>query len=251
MARPGYKLVSFDYSQMEVRVFLSYLRNKAMDDLLHNTDVDFHGEAAKIAFEITDDHPEFKYYRQMAKGITFGIIYGIGTPRLAQQLQTTVGKAAQYKKRYLDAIEGSREFINGVAATVENRGWVKNRYGRVYKVPVGDSYKGVNYLVQGTSADILSERLIAVNEYLKDTQSKLLLQVHDEIIFELHHTEIGINPHLKKIMENVYKPQHGLNLTCSVGYSHTSWGDKHEGAPDGKKTRDYFQRESARRIERN
>ena len=202
VARPGYKLVSFDYSQMEVRVFLSYLRNKAMDDLLHNTDVDFHGEAAKIAFEITDDHPEFKYYRQMAKGITFGIIYGIGTPRLAQQLQTTVGKAAQYKKRYLDAIEGSREFINGVAATVENRGWVKNRYGRVYKVPVGDSYKGVNYLVQGTSADILSERLIAVNEYLKDTQSKLLLQVHDEIICEIHEEEMDtVVPAIVELMQ--------------------------------------------------
>ena len=192
IARPGYKLVSFDYSQMEVRVFLSYLRNDAMDKLLHDTNVDFHGEAAKIAFEVTEDHPEFKYYRQMAKGITFGIIYGIGIPRLSQQLQTTVGKASQYKKRYLDAIEGSREFIKGVEITVENRGWVKNRYGRMYKVPEKDSYKGVNYLVQGTSADILSERLIAVNKYLQDKQSRLLLQVHDEIICEVLKTEMDI-----------------------------------------------------------
>jgi len=202
VARPGYKLVSFDYSQMEVRVFLSYLRNEAMNKLLHDTDVDFHGEAAKIAFEITEDHPEFKYYRQMAKGITFGIIYGIGIPRLAQQLQTTVGKASQYKKRYLDAIEGSREFIKGVEVTVEDRGWVKNRYGRIYKVPAKDSYKGVNYLVQGTSADILSERLIAVNKYLQDTRSKLLLQVHDEIICEVLEAEMDtVVPNIVELMQ--------------------------------------------------
>jgi DNA polymerase-1 len=202
IARPGYKLVSFDYSQMEVRVFLSYLRNNAIDELLHNTDVDFHGEAAKIAFEITEDHSEFKYYRQMAKGITFGIIYGIGIKRLAQQLQTTSSKAAQYKKRYLDSIEGSREFIKGVESTVESRGWVKNRYGRIYKVPADMAYKGVNYLVQGTSADILNERLIAVNAYLKNTQSRLLLQVHDEIICEVEESEMDtVVPNIVELMQ--------------------------------------------------
>ena len=100
-ARPGYNLISFDYSQMEVRVFLSYLRNEAMMELLNRNDVDFHGEAAKIAFDITEDHEDFKEYRQLAKGITFGIIYGIGSERLAQQLRTTKREAAQYKKRYL------------------------------------------------------------------------------------------------------------------------------------------------------
>ena len=202
IARPGYKLVSFDYSQMEVRVFLSYLRNDAMNKLLHRTDVDFHGEAAKIAFDITEDDPEFKYYRQMAKGITFGIIYGIGAEKLAQQLQTTKREASLYKKRYLDSIEGSREFIKGVESTVESRGWVKNRYGRVYKVPAADSYKGVNYLVQGTSADILNERLIAIHDYLKNTQSRLLLQVHDEIICEIYEDEIDmVVPNIVTLMQ--------------------------------------------------
>ena len=64
--RPNYTLVGFDYSQMEVRVFLSYLHNEEMDELLSRDDVDFHGEAAKIAFAIKEEHPEFKFYRQMA-----------------------------------------------------------------------------------------------------------------------------------------------------------------------------------------
>ncbi len=202
LPREGYQLVSFDYSQMEVRVFLSYLQNDSMQDLLNRTDVDFHGEAAKIAFELDEDDPQFKYYRQMAKGITFGIIYGIGNQRLAQQLQTTKQEAGKYKKRYLDSIEGSREFIRGVMKAVESRGWIKNKYGRVYKIPSGMSYKGVNYLVQGTSADILNERLIKVDEFLQGKLSKPLLQVHDEIICEVHEDEMDeVVPEIINIMQ--------------------------------------------------
>ena len=202
VARPGYHLVSFDYSQMEVRVFLSYLQNANMQELLHRTDVDFHGETAKLAFGLTEDHAEFKYYRQMAKSITFGIIYGIGNEKLSQQLQTSKKEAASYKKKYLDSIDGAREFMRGVMKAVENRGWIKNRYGRIYKVPADMSYKGVNYLVQGTSADILNERLIAVNIYLQDKLSRLLLQVHDEIICEIHDSEMdSVVPEIVNLMQ--------------------------------------------------
>jgi len=120
--REDYTLVSFDYSQMEVRVFLSYLHNNTIQKLLERNDVDFHGETAKIAFDVDENHSEYKFYRQMAKSITFGIIYGIGSQKLSQQLRTTQGEAYQYKKKYLDSIEGSREFIKGVMAAVEQRG---------------------------------------------------------------------------------------------------------------------------------
>ena len=192
--RKGYTLVSFDYSQMEVRVFLSYLRNEEIENLLARNDVDFHGETAKIAFELDENHEEFKFYRQMAKSITFGIIYGIGSLKLSQQLRTSQGEAAQYKKKYLNSIEGARKFIRGVMDAVESRGWIKNRYGRVYKVPAEMSYKGVNYLVQGTSADILNERLIEVHKFLRDKKSNVLLQVHDEIICEVHDSELESIP---------------------------------------------------------
>ena len=67
---------------------------------------------------------------------------------------------------------------------------VKNRYGRIYRIDKDIAYKGVNYLVQGTSADILNERIIKVYEYLKTTKSSIVLQVHDEIICEIHDSEI-------------------------------------------------------------
>ena len=72
--RKDYVLIGFDYSQMEVRVFLSYLQNDSIDELMHRDDIDFHSETAKSAFDIAEDHSEFKFYRQMAKNITFGII---------------------------------------------------------------------------------------------------------------------------------------------------------------------------------
>ncbi len=224
--REDYQFVSFDYSQMEVRVFLSYLDNPEMQDLLNRTDVDFHSETAKIAFGSDETHPEFKEHRQMAKSITFGIMYGIGTWLLSQQMQTTMPKAAQYKKRYLDSITGAKEFIDGVEKAVEDRGWIKNRYGRVYKVLPEFSYKGVNYLVQGTSADILNERLIEISEFLADKKSRMLLQVHDEIIFEIHNTEMDsiIEPIVNLMQSN------SLNIPLFVDQEicTPSWANKQD-----------------------
>ena len=222
--RDNYTLVSFDYSQMEVRVFLSYLQNKEIEDLLQRDDVDFHGETAKIAFDLDETPPEYKFYRQMAKSITFGIIYGIGSQKLSQQLRTTQGEAAQYKKTYLDSIQGSREFIRGVMSAVEERGWIKNKYGRVYKVPSEMSYKGVNYLVQGTSADILNERLIAVHEYLEDKKSNVLLQVHDEIICEIHNSEFPEIPN--QIADLMEQNSLGIPLFVDREVCYPSWANK-------------------------
>jgi DNA polymerase-1 len=224
--RPEYTLVSFDYSQMEVRVFLSYLHNAEMDELLSRDEVDFHGEAAKIAFSITEEHPEFKFYRQMAKNITFGILYGLGNKRLAQQLSTTTDQAKAYKQQYFNNIYGSRSFINRVISTVESRGWIKNRYGRIYKIDNSLGYKGVNYLVQGTSADILNERMIYVHEYLKDKKSNILLQVHDEIICEIHDDEIRELP--QQIQLILEANSLDIPLKVDIDVCEGSWAVKSE-----------------------
>ena len=222
--REGYHLVSFDYSQMEVRVFLSYLRNAEVNAMLQSKDVDFHGEAAKIAFKITDEDDSFKFYRQMAKNITFGVIYGIGKAKLANQLNVSETDAMKYKKQYFDGIKGSRQFFNSVMKTVAGRGWIKNRYGRVYVIPADISYKGVNYLVQGTSADILNERMIQVYDYLKDKKSKLLLQVHDEIICEIHDSELDSLPfEIQKLMET---NSLDIPLRVDIDICKPSWATK-------------------------
>ncbi len=224
VSRPDYTLVSFDYSQMEVRVFMSYFRNEVIDALLNKNDVDFHGEAAKLAFNVTEEDEQFKYYRQMAKSITFGTIYGMGAKNLAHALSTTVQEASLYKKKYFEGLKGSRDFFNSVTRVVTERGWVKNRYGRRYQIDSDFAYKGVNYLVQGTSADLLSERMIEVEKRLSDTKSSILLQVHDEIICEIHNSEMKTLPAvIKKILQD---NSLDIPLEVDVEICSPSWATK-------------------------
>ena len=110
--------------------------------------------------------------------------------------------------------------------TVEERGWVRNRYGRVYKIPSDYSYKGVNYLVQGTAADILNERIIEVHKYLEDKTSSILMQVHDEIICEIHDSELETIPFkIKELLET-----NSLNIPLAVDMEvcEPSWATKRD-----------------------
>ena len=222
--RPDTYLVSFDYSQMEVRVFLSYLQNTEIDDLLNRTDVDFHGEAAKMAFDVDEESEDFKFYRQMAKAVTFGTIYGIGNKKLAVQLGITPKEAGQYKRKYFAGLKGSKEFFDKVVQTVENRGWIRNRYGRIYHIPSDFGYKGVNYLVQGTSADIMNERLIEAHRHLLGRKSNILLQVHDEIICEIHKDDIRTIPN--DIQEILSTNTLGIPLQVDMELCDPSWAAK-------------------------
>jgi hypothetical protein len=113
-----------------------------------------------------------------------------------------------------------------VQEAVATRGWIKNKYGRRYRIPPYLAYKGVNYLVQGTSADILSERMIVISNYLKNTQSRILLQVHDEIICEIHVDELHTVTHeIKNLLEiNTLD----IPLKVDVEICQPSWASKQE-----------------------
>ena len=224
--REKHILVSFDYSQMEVRVFLNYLKNPEFNDLLKKGNLDFHSEAAKLAFNVSENHPNFKTYRQAAKAITFGVIYGIGNARLASQLGTSVEEAKKYKQDYFKNIQGSKAFINQVMLKVREQGHLFNKYKRLYVIEPKFAYKGINYLVQGTSADILSERMIEVHKYLQDKQSNMLLQVHDEIICEIHVDELHTVTHeIKNLLETNTLD---IPLKVDVEICQPSWASKQE-----------------------
>ena len=223
--RPDHYLVSYDYSQMEVRMFMNYIGNPDMLELMKHGDVDFHGEAAKIAFKVDKDHPEYKFYRQLAKTITFGVIYGIGKDKLAGQLNTSPKEAGKYKAEYFKNITGSKKFFDSVVRMVEQRGWVKSKYDRIYKVDRDKGYRAVNYLIQGTSADLLSERMIEVDKFLTGTNSKMLLQVHDEIICEIHKDDALLIPQIRDILQ-----ENSLDIPLMVDMElcEPSWATKHD-----------------------
>ena len=228
--RHNYSLVGFDYSQMEVRVFLDYFRNPEIEELLKKSDVDFHGEAATLAFGVKEGDEQYKYYRQMAKAITFGTIYGIGARKLGVQLGVTMQQATEYKRQYFEGLRGSKQFFEKVVRVVSSRGWIKNRYGRLYIVPKDLAYKGVNYLVQGTSADILSERMIEVDKYLADKKSNILVQVHDEIICEVHDAELNeVTPHIQNLLQ---ENSLGIPLEVDVEVCKPSWATKKDFKPN-------------------
>ena len=110
--------------------------------------------------------------------------------------------------------------------SVLDRGYLYNKYKRYYAIESKYAYKGVNYLVQGTSADILSERMIEVHKYLQDTQSNILLQVHDEIICEIHNDEVNtITYEIKNLLEN-----NSLNIPLKVDVEvcEPSWASKRD-----------------------
>lgn len=224
--RSGYKLISFDYSQMEIRVFLSYLNNKDIVDLMKIEGFDFHSHAANIAFGVTKEDPDFKFYRQMAKSITFGVIYGIGLDKLAIQMGNTREEAKAYKDKYFMGITGARDFIKKVNNTVKTRGYVFNRFKRKYWIPEDYSYVGVNYLIQGSSADLLSQGMCQVYDKLRGTGDRMLIQVHDEIICELREeTYLERCAEIKKILEN--NPLE-IPLEITVSICDPSWAHKKE-----------------------
>ena len=227
--RKGYRLVGFDYQQMEVRVFMSYFRNKIIDEILNKDDVDFHSEAAKLAFGVDESHERFKEFRQYAKAVTFGTIYGIGNKKLAQQLSTTPEEAGKFKKQYFQGMKGSKEWFDKVVATAGRGDNLMNRYGRVYSIDPRFAYKGVNYMVQGTSADLLTERMIEVDKYLVDKKSHILVQVHDEIICEIHESELDSIPYeIQGLLEQNSKD---IPLKVDMEIFSPSWAIKKELKP--------------------
>lgn len=229
--RPEYKLVSMDYSQMEVRMLLYYLNTPEATALLNKPNVDFHSENAVIAYGIDQEHPDFSFYRQLVKTITFGVLYGMGEKKLAMTLQIARTKAREYKNNFIERMPGFKDFKTNVERSIERTGTVRNKYGRLYRINKDNAYKGINFLIQGTSAEVVTERFIECVKYLKDKQSRLLIQVHDELVFEIHESEYHeVVADLKDIME---QNSLGLTLQVDIEVANPSWAEKVEYDPQG------------------
>jgi DNA polymerase-1 len=218
--REGHTLYGFDYKQMEVWVFLSYFMNEQELAALKDQGVDLHDNSAKAAFHVDDSHPEWKFYRQAAKNLSFGILYGLGLSNLANSLDCTVPEAKTYKADFLNGLPGSKEFIRSVMNKINLTGMVQNRYGRKYWLPKDFSYAGINYLVQGTSADIMSERMVAIHSYLRDKKSALIMQVHDELLVEVAKGEEHVVEQIRTLME---ENSIGVPLRVDVEIHDPSW----------------------------
>ncbi|MGN6764965.1 MAG: DNA polymerase I [Rhizobiaceae bacterium] len=218
IAVPGHKLISADYSQIELRVLahvadIPQLRQAFADG------IDIHAMTASEMFGVPVDGmpPEV---RRRAKAINFGIIYGISAFGLANQLSIPREEAADYIKRYFERFPGIRDYMEGTKAFARANGYVETIFGRRAHYPeirssnpsmrAFNERAAINAPIQGSAADIIRRAMVRMEDALAKAglmNTDMLLQVHDELIFEAPEDEVEkAIPVIRKVMEGAAMP---------------------------------------------
>ena len=226
----GYIFVDADYSQIELRVLAHISEDKNMIEAFCNNE-DIHAQAASKVFNIPLEEVT-KEERTKAKAVNFGIVYGISEFGLGEQLGVPRKKAKEYIEQYLDKYNGIKEFMTNIVEETKEKGYVETLYHRRRYVP---ELKSNNYMVrqfggrvamntpiQGTAADIMKIAMINVYNKLKENnlKSKLIVQVHDEILVEtLESEKEQVKQIVKEEMENVIKLKVPLLAEVEEGYN--------------------------------
>lgn len=188
--RPGCIWYLPDYSQIEVWLFAYLSGEKKMQEQLMSGR-DFHGGIAKQVFGNRDDFNELAdYYRKCAKLIMFCKLYGGGVKKVAKLLKSDMDTAAEFVAGYEAELPGVKMFMSRLIAEATEKGEIFSPFGRRYTFDANFAYRAVNYLIQGTAADVMKNGLINVWWSLKEKGwrergVRLLLTVHDEIIIEV------------------------------------------------------------------
>lgn len=234
-ATEGQLLLSADYSQIELVVLAHLSQDTALCDAF-NTGLDVHAKTASLIFHTSLDAvtPEM---RRIAKVINFGVIYGMSAFRLSNELKIPRKMASEFITHYFENYSGVAQFLEGVKSFAEKNGYVKTLTGRTRYIPeiinknktVKSSGEriAINTPVQGTASDIVKSAMIAVDEKIRNDKidAKLLLQVHDELIFTCAENEIEkLKVLVKETLESVVKLAVPLRVSIEVG---KSWGDFH------------------------
>lgn len=212
--REDYIFVMIDYDQMEYRLMLEYAKEMGViEQVLGGMDI--HQATANL----------LGVSRKFAKTINFMLLYGGGPTKLAETLGISLLKAKDLRGLYFSKLPKIERFIYDVQSVAKRRGYIINWYKRHCYVHHEHTYAAPNYLIQGGCADIVKKAMVSLDDYLRNKKSRILLQIHDEILFEVHKSEIELIPKLQEIMSGVY-PHKFLPLTCGVEWSDISWQDK-------------------------
>jgi DNA polymerase I len=199
----GEILASLDYQAMEYRLMLDYAGQ--MDVI----------EAVKAGKDVHQACADLMGVpRRAAKTINFMLLYGGGAQKLADALGVPLAEAQQLKQRYFSALPKIREFIRNAMLMCEVRGYLYNRYGRRSFFPDKKwAYKGPNYIIQGGCADLMRRAFVDISQKFPDV--KMLLQIHDELVFSLRPDQLDLLPGIQQTMVNAYQPTQ-LPMACSA-----------------------------------
>ncbi len=220
---PGFSFVMLDFDQQEYRIMLDYAgiytrERRLIEKVLGGLDV--HGATAADA-GIT---------RSEAKTTNFSILFGAGDNLLAARLKRPLREAKRIKSAVMDAAPEIQVFLDKISDRARQRGYVSNWFGRRWYCPEKKfAYRAPNFICQGGGADVVKVAMNRIEEYFATNgcRSRLVLQVHDELVLEVADNEHGVVAACRKIMEEVY-PARFLPLTVGAEWSAKSLADKED-----------------------
>jgi DNA polymerase I len=239
IAAPGMKLVSADYSQIELRLLAEIAGIEPLQKAFREG-LDIHAMTASEMFgvPVKGMPPEI---RRRAKAINFGIVYGISAFGLANQLGIPREEAGAYIKKYFERFPGIRDFIEESKAYAKKHGFVYTLFGRKCHYPEirasnasvrsFNERAAVNARLQGTAADIIRRAMVRMDAALEKQKlnARMLLQVHDELVFEVPQAEVEATlPMVTKVMEEAPLPALSLSVPLKVeAHAADNWDDAH------------------------
>jgi len=221
-------IISSDYSQIELRIFahLSDATN-LKEAFIH--DLDIHAKTASDIFHV-DINDVDKNMRRSAKAVNFGILYGISSFGLSEDLGINVSEAKRFIDDYLNTFPGIKDYMDKTIREAHLTGYVKTMFNRKriidelnnknYIIRSSGERMALNTPVQGTAADILKMAMVTLYQKMNELNlnSKMLVQVHDELVFDVPNNEVEIMSNLiRDVMENIYRLSVPLKVDIEYG----------------------------------
>ncbi|MFQ6551403.1 DNA polymerase I [Aestuariibius insulae] len=236
IAEEGKTLVALDYSQIELRILTQFADIPAMEKAFRDGE-DIHATTASEMFEVPLDQmtPEI---RRRAKAINFGVIYGISGFGLARNLRIPRDEAQGFIDRYFERFPGIKDYMSETTKFAKEHGYVQTLFGRKIHTPEINA-KGptagfarraaINAPIQGTAADVIRRAMIRMDDAIADLPARMLLQVHDELLFEVEKGhEDALIAKAREVMEEAHIPVLTLDvpLTVDAGQG-PNWAEAH------------------------
>ncbi len=236
IAPTGYKILAVDYSQIELRIMAHLSGDQALLDAFRDGK-DIHAATAAEIMGVSIDQVSSEQ-RRRAKAVNFGLIYGMSAFGLAKQLGIPRGEAQTYMDKYFERYPGVMQYMEDTRSAAADKGYVETIFGRRLHLPEIKSRNGmrrkaaeraaINAPMQGTAADIIKKAMLLVDQWIQaegDGRVKLLMQVHDELVFEVEESALSeIESKVQKLMESAAELK--VPLVAEAGHG-DNWDQAH------------------------
>ena len=236
VAPTGYKILAVDYSQIELRIMAHLSGDQALLDAFRDGK-DIHAATAAEIMGVGIDQVSSEQ-RRRAKAVNFGLIYGMSAFGLAKQLGIPRGEAQTYMDKYFERYPGVMQYMEDTRSAAADQGYVETIFGRRLHLPEIKSRNGmrrkaaeraaINAPMQGTAADIIKKAMLLVDQWIQaegDGRVKLLMQVHDELVFEVEESSLSeIESKVQKLMESAAELK--VPLVAEAGHG-DNWDQAH------------------------